>query len=170
MTSPLGPHASILNGGGRKAWIAWVLLITVFALWAILSILSKFLGGWNSRGGLGGAVPAAAGGAAGAAVGGAPGAAVGAGGAALAASAWYNRSYNTSRAFRDLLWLLLIPILTNTVFGWWHASWALIVSIFAIGLVWAFLRFITRLFDFGWIVLAPLAVAAAVLPLARTEF
>jgi hypothetical protein len=145
----------------RTAWVPWVLLLTTFALWGFWSIISNLFGGLAARSAN---IAAAAGGAA---VGGAPGAAAG----AAITSPWYGRTHDTTRALRDLLWLLLIPILINTFFGWEHRARDLIIAIFAIGIVWAFLRgLLHRFADVLWIPLIALAIAAAGLGIRHRHF
>jgi len=150
--------ATFVNGQiSHTAWVPWVLLLTTFAIWGAWSILSNLFGGLAAR-----ASGAAVGAGAGGAVAGAPGAAVG--GVAGAGSPWYGRTHDTTHALRDLLWLMLIPVLFNTFFGWEETAKNLIIAIFVLGLIWAFLRGLFHRFaDLLWIPLIAMSIAAAAL-------
>lgn len=141
--------------------IPWILLLTTFALWALAKTLSLIFGGFHHHRSRTAAVPVANNG-------------VGAGaGAAVVTpneSGWHKSSHYVSQGLKMLLWLLLIPILFNTVFGFSHTARNLIIAIFAIGILWALLRglghvfsFLHRILDFGLFVLVPLSIAAAAL-------
>lgn len=138
-------------------FIPWVLLVTTWAVWAFSSIISNIFGGWRRHSRAAAAAAPAA-----------PGGAVP---AAPASDNWYKRSSYITDGLRTLLWLMLIPVLTNTLFGFTnHHARNLIISVFAIGMFWAFLRglghifnFLHRIVDFGLFVLVPLSIAAAVL-------
>jgi len=154
------------------SFIPWVLLLTTFALWGLSHALSSVFGGFREYGAR---RAAGAGVGAGAApVVGAPVAPAAAGGAVAAPASYNGLSRSTgyiTDGLKTLLWLLLIPILFNSFWGFSsHVARNLIISIFAIGIIWAFLRglahifhFLHRILDFGLFVLVPLAVAAAAL-------
>lgn len=161
---------NIFNDFDYHGKVPWVLLLTTFAVWGIIKALSNILGGWRSHSvtTTGGAVPAAApvapaydaeGGVA------PPGARVApaAGGVAVAPMDRYHRSTKSvTDGLQTLLWLMLIPTLINQVWGFHHhSSRNLIISIFAIGMVWAFLRSIARpLHRFLDLLLLPLVIMA----------
>jgi len=159
-------------------YIPFVLAVSTFALWGLLRMLSFVFGGWRHHDRVNAAAPAAG---AGAAPGYGPGAGVAAGPVAAGAgtTGFGGRMYKPTRYVSDgletLLWLVFFPTVINAFFGFAnHTARNLIIAIFSIGLMWAFSRFLGhipvlgflhRILDLALLVLVPMSIAAAVLPI-----
>lgn len=129
--------------------------------WALLNFLHMIFGR-NRRGRGRHAVEGAA---VGGVVAGAPGAATGAGAGALAPTAgvdsWNSKSYDSARALRDAILLLLASLLLLRLGSnyWTHTVYAVVVAFTVIALLWAFVRgFLHRFADFfAWPILVSFA-------------
>lgn len=171
---------NLFDGNHDHSFIPWVLVITTFALWGLIKMLSFVFGGWRHHARAAAAAPPAAAGP-GYGPGYGPGAGVNAGpvaaGAGAGAGVGVGRFHKPSRFVSDgletLLWLLLIPTIINSLYGFDdRTARNLIIAIFVIGMLWALLRglghipvlgFLHRIIDLALLALVPMAIAAAAL-------